>query len=246
MVLLNSIFAALIVSLLSLVGISLLILKKEKLEKILFFLVSFSAGSLLGGAFFHLLAESLEKSSSFTVFKYAFIGFSVFFILEKILHWHHCHNRNENSCGNKKILGLQNLIGDGVHNFIDGLIIVSAFAVNPGLGVAVTISVALHELPQELSDFGVLLYSGFSRGKALFYNLFSALFAVLGALMGYFFIQQSQELILFLIPFAAGGFIYIAASDLIPEINKEKSLRKSLLSFAFFILAVLMMIALRH
>jgi zinc and cadmium transporter len=246
MILLNSILAAFAVSLLSLIGAGLLIFGKNKLEKTLFFLVSFSAGSLLGGAFFHLLTESLENSSSFTVFKYTFIGFSIFFILEKILHWHHCHRGFEENCGDRKILGLQNLIGDGVHNFIDGLIIVSAFAVNPGLGVAVTISVALHELPQELSDFGVLLYSGFSRRKALIYNLLSALFAVLGVLIGYFFIRQSQELTLFLIPFAAGGFIYIAASDLIPEINKEKSFRRSFLSFAFFLLAVLMMIALRH
>ncbi|MFO7807411.1 MAG: ZIP family metal transporter [Candidatus Moraniibacteriota bacterium] len=243
MVLLYSIIAALAVSLISLLGVFTLALGEKRLKNILFFFISFSAGSLIGGAFFHLLVESLEKSPALRVFEYAIIGFIIFFILEKILHWHHCHKKN---CKEHKILGLQNLFGDGIHNFIDGLVIVSAFSVDVKLGVTVSLSVALHEIPQEISDFGVLLYSGFSKGKALLFNLLSAVLAVVGALAGYFLISRVDSLVQVLLPLAAGGFIYIAASDLIPEINKEKAPKRNILSFIFFLLAILMMLWLRE
>jgi zinc and cadmium transporter len=198
---------------------------------------------LIGGAFFHLLVESLEKAPALLVFKYALAGFVLFFALEKFLHWHHCH---KNSCKEKKVLGLQNLFGDAIHNFIDGLVIVSAFAADVNLGLAVSLSVALYEIPQELGDFGVLLYSGFSKAKALFFNLFSAFLAIIGALAGYVLISQTESIIKFLLPLAAGGFIYIAASDLIPEINKEKNLKKSVLSIIFFLTAVFVMLMLKQ
>ncbi|MDZ7612138.1 MAG: ZIP family metal transporter [Candidatus Moranbacteria bacterium] len=243
MSLLYAIIATLAVSLISLLGIFTFVLGEKKLKNILFFFISFSAGSLIGGAFFHLLVESLEKSAPLEVFKFTLVGFIVFFVLEKILHWHHCHKKD---CQEKKILGIQNLVGDGAHNFIDGLIIVSAFAVDVNLGLTVTLSVMLHEIPQEISDFGVLLYSGFSKLKALAYNLLSALAAVAGVLAGHILISGTQSLVQILLPVTAGGFIYIAASDLIPEINKEKNLKKSILSFVFFLLAILMMLWLRH
>jgi zinc and cadmium transporter len=244
MTLLFALLSALLVSLISLIGILTLILKDKHLNKIIFFFVSFSAGSLLGGAFFHLIPESLEKSSSSFVFQSVIIGFIVFFILEKILHWHHCQN---NHCQeHKKVLGFQNLFGDALHNFIDGLIIVSAFAVDFNLGLITTLSVIVHEIPQEISDFGVLIYSGFSKAKALLYNLFSALFSILGVLIGYFLINSLDQIANFLIPIAAGGFIYIAASDLIPELNKERNWIKSILSLIFFILALITMKTLAH
>jgi zinc and cadmium transporter len=244
MTLLFALLSALLVSIISLIGILTLILKDKHLNKIIFFFVSFSAGSLLGGAFFHLIPESLEKSSSSFVFQSVIIGFIVFFILEKILHWHHCQN---NHCQeHKKVLGFQNLFGDALHNFIDGLIIVSAFAVDFNLGLITTLSVIVHEIPQEISDFGVLIYSGFSKAKALLYNLFSALFSILGVLIGYFLINSLDQIANFLIPIAAGGFIYIAASDLIPELNKERNWIKSILSLIFFILALITMKTLAH
>jgi zinc and cadmium transporter len=239
MPLLYALLATLIVSLISLLGIITLILKEKSLNKILFFFISFSAGSLLGGAFFHLIPESLEKSNPSSIFQLVILGFIIFFILEKVLHWHHCQN---NHCHeHKKILGFQNLFGDALHNFIDGLIIVSAFAVDFNLGLITTLSVILHEIPQEISDFAVLLYSGFSKAKALLYNFISALMAVLGTLIGYFLIIKVEQIAQWLIPITAGGFIYIAASDLIPEINKERKLTKSTLSLLFFLLALLMM-----
>ncbi len=238
MVLFYALIATLIISLISLIGIFTLAIKEKVLQKILFFFISFSAGSLLGGAFFHLIPESLEKDLPAFVFQATMLGFILFFILEKVLHWHHCQNQH---CDEHKILGFQNLFGDALHNFIDGIVIVAAFSVDTNLGIVTTLSVALHEIPQEISDFGVLLYSGFSKQKAILYNLFSALFAILGALLGYLVILNTEQITQWLIPITAGGFIYIAASDLIPELNKEKAFAKSLLSLMFFILALLVM-----
>lgn len=239
MTLIYALLATLIVSLISLIGIITLLIKQKHLNKILFFFISFSAGSLLGGAFFHLIPESLEKSTASFVFQLVLIGFITFFILEKILHWHHC--QNDHCQEHKKVLGLQNLAGDALHNFIDGLIIISAFYIDFNLGLITTASVILHEIPQEISDFGVLIYSGFSKTKALYYNLISALMAVLGTIIGYFLIIKIEQIAQWLIPITAGGFIYIAASDLIPEINKERKLSKSTLSLIFFLLALLIM-----
>jgi zinc and cadmium transporter len=234
------IIATLLISLISLSGAIFLIIGREKIKKILFFVISFSAGSLMGGAFFHLIPESLEKAGDpLEVSKLIIAGFILFYIIERVLRWHHCHDEH---CETHKIIGYQNLLGDGVHNFLDGLIIASSFFVDRNLGVVVTISVALHEIPQEISDFGVLLYSGFSQSRAIFYNLLSALFAVLGAILGFLAIERVETIAQFLLPFAAGGFIYISASDMIPELHKEKSFRKSFIAFIFFMAAILMML----
>ena len=249
MVLLNSIIATLIVSLISLVGVLALFFKKNFLNKILMLLVGFSAGALLGGAFLHIIPELAgdhshgvkngEVVSSFVgsdLFLIVIIGFAVFFLLEKVLHWHHHHNECE-ECENHT-LPIMNLVGDGLHNLIDGMIIVASFAVSFELGVATTIAVIVHEIPQELSDFGVLVYGGFSRLKALFFNFVTALMAVIGAVIGYVLINYIDNIQNVLLAVAASGFIYIAASDLIPELNKEKKLYKSLVSFVFFLMGI--------
>lgn len=237
-----SLLAALSVSAISLVGILIIGISKKKLEAVLFYLVSFSAGSLLGGAFFHLLPEALEGTEALDVFKVVLVGFLLFFILERILRWHHCHKMD---CDTHKILGYQNLAGDGVHNFIDGLIIISAFFVDISLGFAVTLSVILHEIPQEIGDFGVLLYSGFSKTKAIIFNLLSALFSIAGVLVGFVLITRIESVVSLLLPFAAGGFMYIAASDLIPELHREKNVKKSLIASILFALAILFMLILK-
>jgi zinc and cadmium transporter len=241
--LLSSIIAAVAVSLLSLAGVVVLALKEKVLNKILIGLVSFSTGALLGGAFFHLLPEALDEfGKPVRIFGFTLIGFGLFFVLERILRWHHCH---EVDCETHKHLGSMNLIGDSFHNFIDGVVIVSSFMVSPALGLAVTLSIIFHEVPQEIGDFGVLLYAGFSKSKAVIYNLAVALTAVLGVLVGYFLVSRIANLNNFLLPFAAGGFIYIAASDLVPELHKQKSLLKSLVSFLIFALAVCFMLAVK-
>jgi len=133
------------------------------------------------------------------------------------------------------------LIGDSIHNFIDGLIIAGAFLLDIKIGIATTLAIALHEIPQEIGDFGVLIHAGFEKIKALTLNYIVALMVVIGGILGYFVSFYSENITTYLIPFAAGGFIYIAASDLMPEARKEKNLKKSIVSFLFFITGILLM-----
>ncbi|MFA5020600.1 MAG: ZIP family metal transporter [Patescibacteria group bacterium] len=234
-----SLAAALVVGLVSFVGALSLVISGDKLNRFLIYLVAFSAGSLIGAAFFHLLPEVLEASeSSLQVFVSTLAGFSVFFVLERVLRWHHCHS---GSCETHQHLGWMNLIGDGFHNLIDGMVIFAAFAGGPVLGVPVTLSIILHEVPQELGDFGVLIYSGFTKRRALVYNFLSAAAALLGVLLAYFLYSYNEPMSAFLLPFAAGGFIYIAASDLIPEIHKDEKLSRAIWSYLLFIAALVFM-----
>ena len=238
-----ALLAGVIVSLASFSGVLVLVIsKKEIQQELLLLLVSFSTGALMGGAFFHLIPESLERLAPLSMSKLVILGFSLFYLLERGMRWHHCHKKD---CDTHKILGYQNLIGDGLHNFIDGLVIVAAFSSNIALGWVVLVSIASHEIPQEIGDFGVLLYSGFSKTKALWFNFLSALAALLGILVGYFLISKIELLVSTFLSLAAGGFIYIAASDLIPEIHREKSLRKSALAFGMFIIAIGMMLVIK-
>ena len=229
--------STLLVSLLSLLGIFTFSLKEKFLKKILLILVGFSAGALMGGAFLHLIPESLESSPYSTVFLFVLLGFAIFFLIERYLHWHHCH---EGKC-DVHTFTYMNLIGDGIHNFIDGAIIAISFLVNIPFGIITTVAIMAHELPQELSDFAVLVHGGFSKQKALLFNFLSGVVGILGALTGYFLSTSVKSIIPFIIPFAAGGFIYIAASDLVPELHKELDLKKSILSFLFFVLGIVFM-----
>lgn len=224
-------------SIISLIGIFTLTVRDEYLSKILLGLVGFSAGALMGGAFLHLVPEALERAGSTTVFSYVILGFILFFLLERLLYWRHCH---DGQC-DVHVFTYLNLIGDGVHNFVDGLAIAASFVADIQLGIVATLAVISHEIPQELGDFGVLVYGGFSKTKALLYNLLSALTAILGALIGYFVSSYVENFTVLLVPLAAGGFIYISGSDLIPEIHKELEIRKSILSFGFFLAGVLFM-----
>ncbi len=230
-----------LVSLIAFVGILALMLKEKLLEKILLILVALSAGALMGGAFLHLIPETIEKFESSDIFIYVLSGFALFFFIEKILHWRHCHKRK---CS-VHTFAYMNLFGDAVHNFIDGLIIAASFVTSIPLGIATTLAVALHEIPQEIGDFGVLVYGGFKKMKALFWNFICAITAILGGIFGYFLSSYMGNFILLLLPFAAGGFIYIAASDLIPEIRKETDLKKSLLVFGTFIIGIVIMFAVK-
>ncbi|MDD4179873.1 MAG: ZIP family metal transporter [Candidatus Margulisbacteria bacterium] len=234
--------STLIISLISLVGVFTLALKEKTLKEILLLLVGFSAGVLAGGAFLHLLPEALEKLKPGETFIYALIGFSLFFLMERILYWRHCHDGH---C-DVHAFSYLNLFGDGLHNFIDGLVIAASFIVSFPLGIATSMAVASHEIPQEIGDFGVLVYGGFSRGRALAYNLLSALMAVAGGVIGYFLASSISGFSAALLPLTAGGFIYIAASDLIPELHKEKNANKANLAFVLFILGLLFMWAMKQ
>jgi zinc and cadmium transporter len=220
----------------ALAGAFTLLMKPKTLQKIIFILVALSTGTLLGGGLLHLLPEAIKGLGVETAINYMLFGFIIFFLMEKLLHWHHCH---EGGC---KVHTFSQMIilGDGLHNFIDGLIIAASFFVSIPFGIVTTLIIIAHELPQELGDFGVLIHGGFSKNKALFYNFLSQLTAVLGGLVGFFFVQSSG-LELLLLPFAAGGFIYIAASDLIPELHKENDTKRMILSFTFFIIGIIIM-----
>jgi len=233
-----SISAVAVVSLLSFSGALSLFLNEKWLNKALIYFVSFAAGSMIGASFFHLLPEVLETIPSLEVFIAVLVGFSLFFVLERFLRWHHCHN---GECETHNHLGWLNLIGDGFHNTIDGMVIFASFLGGPVLGIPVTLSIILHEIPQELGDFGVLLYSGFTKKRALFYNLLSACMAFVGVLLGWMFYQQSELVSALLLPFAAGGFIYIASSDLIPELHKDRNLTRAVLSYILFVSALIFM-----
>ncbi|PIY79419.1 MAG: ZIP family metal transporter [Candidatus Pacebacteria bacterium CG_4_10_14_0_8_um_filter_43_12] len=229
--------SAFLISFASLTGAVTLILNQHRLQSILLMLVSLSAGTLMGGAFLHLLPEAIGHLPAQSVFLTTLIAFVGFFFIERVLHWHHCHKERHE----RKILGAMNLTGDTVHNFLDGLILAAAFSVDVKIGFATAIAIALHEIPQEVSDFGVLLHSGWEKKRALLTNYLVSLTIVAGAVIGFLLAEQAEALSFWLMPVAAGGFIYIAAADLMPEIRQEKDLGKSLLHMTIFITGVFLM-----
>jgi zinc and cadmium transporter len=226
-----------IVSLLSLIGIVTLLFTSARLNLILYILVALSAGGMMGGAFFHLLPEALSQLTSFSVFVDLLIGFSLFFLLERLILWRHCHN---GACEIHPFTYL-NLIGDCVHNFIDGFVIAASYLVDIHVGIVTTFAIILHEIPHEFGNFGVLVFGGFKPTRALFLNFLTALLAIAGAFFGYFLSHAFHETMLYVLPFTAGNFIYVASTDLVPELHKEPKLSKSLLAFSVFILGLVLM-----
>ena len=244
-----------VVSLVSFIGIITLSMRKKFLSKILLVLVSISAGTLFGDALLHLLPETVEESGGFnsSISLAVLAGIVVFFVVEKLIHMHttckpeetrHTHKYPLIHEPHKHHLGIMNVLGDGVHNFIDGLIIGASFLVSVPVGIATTIAVILHEIPQELADFGVLIYSGFSKSKALLVNFATAATAILGAILGFILGETSEAFLGLSIPFAAGGFIYIAGANLIPELHKECGWKQSLLHFIALLVGIGLMAAL--
>lgn len=242
-VLIYSLSSVIIVSLISLIGVATLALNIKKLKKILLILVSFSAGALLGDAFIHILPEAIEEFGfGVEISLFIILGILIFFIIEKFIHWRHCHELV--SKNHPHPFAIMNLLGDGLHNFIDGLVIGSSYLVNIPTGIATTIAVILHEIPQEIGDFGVLIHGGFSTSKALFFNFLSALTAIIGTIISLYIGSNFENYNMFLLPLTVGGFIYIAASDLIPELHKENNIEKSIMQIFGIILGIMIMVAL--
>jgi zinc and cadmium transporter len=229
MVLLEILVATFFVSALSLVGIVFVVSKS--VEKYMGLMISFAAGALLAVAFLDILPEALKINDG--ALSIALVGIICFFVLEKILFWHHHHSKIH-----VHPLTTLNLVSDGIHNFLDGTIIAAAFLQNAGLGITTTIAVAAHEIPQEFGDYSVLIFGGLTQKKALFYNFLSALTAVVGALAMFYFSSSVPGLSALMLPFAAGGLIYIAGTDLIPELKKEVQWKKSLVEFAAFLVGI--------
>ncbi len=230
-----------IVTILSLVGAVFIFMKENSIQKILKYFVAFSAGAFLGEVLFHLLPQATESFGKFSteLSFFVLIGFILFFIIEKAIHWRHCHHSAEE--GHIHSIGKMNLIGDLLHNFIDGLIIGASFIVSIPLGISTTIAIILHEIPQEIGNFGILLHSGYTKNKALLLNFLVGLTAIAGTIISLIIGSEFTEIIKYLIPITAGGFLYMATVDLIPELKEEAKLNKIALQFATMIIGVLLM-----
>jgi len=237
---LYSLVSVAIVSLISIVGILTFLLSPERLRSLLLYLVSFSVGGLFGDAFIHLIPEAVEKGEfGVNVSLCILFGLISSFIMEKFLHWRHCHIPT--STEHPHPFAYMNLFGDALHNFIDGLLIAGSYLAGLPVGIATTFAVIFHEIPQEIGDFGVLVYGGFSRSKALFFNFLSAITAIIGALVFLGLTPYIKEYAIYLLPFAAGEFIYIAGSDLVPELHKETNPSKSTLQLVALIFGLVIL-----
>ncbi len=238
-----SILSVTIISLVSLIGVIILAFNKKVTESKLLYLVSFSAGSILGGAFYHLLPESLETHNIITVSTLALAGIFTSYSIEILINWR--QNKLQTNESHPQAFIYMNLLGDGIHNFIDGMVVAGAFQISNKLGLVTSIAIILHEIPQEIGDFAVLMYGGIETRKALFYNLLSGTTAIFGAIVSLTLSQYVAELSGFLIPFAFGNFLYIAGSDLIPKLRDEKNLSHSLVQLLFMVAGVLLLYTLR-
>jgi zinc and cadmium transporter len=229
-----TLLSLLLVSSVSLVGLFTLTWAKSRIHDFLHALVALAAGTMMGTAFLHLLPEAAEHTDAHQLFVGVLLSFVSFFIIEKFLHWRHCHEEN---CATHTF-GYMNLIGDGFHNFLDGIIIAAAYATSVEVGIAATLAVLIHEIPQEIGDFGVLVKAGYTVQRALFLNFLTALAAIAGGIVGFLLLAYSETFIYVLTPFAAGSFLYIAATDLLPQLQTERVIKKSVASLLIFLLGI--------
>ena len=227
--------ATVAVSLISLLGIAFFLMDRKLLDAALFYLVSFSAGALLGAAFFDLLPESIGGIGTHAALGVAFIGLAAAFVLEKVIHWHH-HHHIDHEGEHKHPLGLITLVGDAFHNFFDGVAISAAFIVSTQLGIATTLAVILHEIPHEIGNFSLLIYSGYGRRTALLFNFLTALAAIGGGVLFYYFSGAIGHIEAYALAFTAGTFIYVASADLMPELHKEKRPKSSFVQLLLLLL----------
>lgn len=210
-------------SLVSIAGATLLAQKKNWPKKFLLQMTAFASGVLLATSLLHLGPEAIEQLKGQSVFYMMFFAIVVFFLLERLVLWHHHHHENADECSTPHPSAWFILFGDSLHNFIDGILIASAYMVDPKLGLITAFAVAAHEIPQEIADFSIMVAAGVSRKRALLYNAISAFTAVLGAVLAYYFLGNVEWVIPYVIAFSAGMFLYIALSDLVPELHSHNS-----------------------
>jgi zinc and cadmium transporter len=249
----NEIYTILSVIVVSLVSIFValpFLIKKRFSEKFLLFMLSFSVGTLLGAAFLHFLPEIVEEGYTLNSSIYILAGFFVFFVIERLVHWHHAKkNMKKIECSASHShayhLAPINLIGDGIHNLLDGVVIAVAYAVSVPLGLVATITIIFHEIPQEMSDFAILLYSGLSKKKAVMFNFFSALTALVGAVVALLLLNTVQQFVPLVMAFALGSFVYIAASSLVPELHKHCEIKQTIMHLFAITFGVVLMIMMK-
>jgi zinc and cadmium transporter len=234
------VLSGLLMSAIALVGSLTLVLREETLRRLLLPLVALAAGTLLGGALFHMVPASVEElGNHLSIYVWILTGFATFLALEQFLHWHHCHR----AVSQHRPLTYLILIADALHNFIGGLAVAGAFLIDVKVGIGAWIAAAAHEVPQELGDFGILIHGGWKKGSALLYNFLSALTFLFGGLIAYGASLTTD--VTFLLPFAAGNFIYIAAADLIPEIKHEESIHLNVVHFLSFVTGMALLLGVR-
>lgn len=244
--------SVIVVSLISFIGILTLLLNQKVLNKSIFLLVSVAVGALFGDAIIHLIPEAFDNIQNPAIVSlFILIGIISFLVLEKFLRWRHSHGYDceYKECDHEKTeatkpVGLLVIASDSVHNFIDGMIIGISYLISIEIGIATTIAIILHEIPQEISDFALLIHAGFNKTKALLLNFVSSLSAVTGAIVVFAFGATTESFVPVMIAFAAGGFLYIAGSDLVPELHKTSNIKKSLQQFIAIIIGIAIMFAL--
>lgn len=240
-----ALISVIFVSLLSLLGALFLVLRRKIFEELITYTLAFSSGVLLATAFLDIIPESTHTIPTLAYYL-ILVGIVCFFAIEKFMHWHH-HVEGDHMESEKAVAYLS-LVGDSIHNFIDGVIIAASFIISIPLGITTTLAVIAHEIPHELSDFTILIYGGFPNRKALFYNFLSALTAVLGTVVMFLVSTEiGNSVATYMLPFAAGNFIYIAASDLIPELHKKRKLGTSVGQIIILLLGILVIdFSMRH
>ena len=226
-----------LISLISLVGVFTLMVGVQRLDRVIPLLISLAVGGLFGDALVHLLPEAFEDTNGapLTSF-YVILGILIFFVMERFLHWHHEHHAR--TVNPVHPVAYINLASDGAHNFLDGLIIGASYLVSVPIGVATTVAVALHEIPQEQGDFGILVHAGFSPRRALLMNFLLGVLSVVGVVISLLLGPNVGAYTTFMLPLTAGGFIYIAGSDLIPELHMERGLPGSAAQFGMVVVGV--------
>jgi zinc and cadmium transporter len=229
-----TLFSVFIVSLVSLAGVFILSLKTDLLKKMLMYLVSFSTGALLGNVFLHLIPEVIKENQQNLIWVLG--GILLSFVIEKFIHWRHCHDLE--CATHVHPVGPLVIMGDAVHNILDGILIATAYLVSIPVGISTTIAVLLHEIPQELGDFAILIHSGMSKRKALLFNFFSALTAFIGVGIVIGLAQSIANIEMILLPLAAGNFLYIAGSDLIPELHKDTRIKGAAIQLTMMIVGI--------
>ena len=240
-ILIQIMIASFVVSLISFSGIILFFTKSNKIKTKMPYLVAFAAGTMLGTAFFDLIPESLEiileNGANFSLsISYILYGIILFYVIEKFVHWHHHHDID---C-KKHSLTTLSLIGDGFHNLLDGIIIATTFMIEPAMGIVTTLVVGLHEIPQEIGDFSILIHNGIGKTKALLMNFLSGLFSLVGGILTYFFLNKFQDFFPIIAAATAGGFIYIALADIIPSLNSHEIKGRKVLIPVIFFLGIIM------
>lgn len=228
---------AIIISLISFIGIITFYIKRETLKKYLWILIAFASGTLLSAAFFNLIPESLVHLGNDS-FLFVLGGIILSYSIESLLHWHHCRGKCEEEKIGVKPYAYLNLIGDGIHNFIDGIVLGAAYLSSVNLGIITALAIILHEIPQELSDFGILLSGGFDKKTALAFNFISASTIIVGSALSYIS-ANTYNLVPYLVGLAAGNFIYLSLSDLVPELKKERTTIGTIIKLAVIIIGII-------